>query len=329
MPLLTEAFAHKGAAVGLVTTKCLDDGSTSPFVARWGDRYDLRNVAARVDGAFRSKTFVHGVGGFSNELRKLRRRPDDDFVFTTDGESVFARRCEYASSGEFETLAVRALERLVAKSPEEHLLVLVHTDVDRAGHAHDRKRLEAAVNEISSTVKALLSHTNDTIPVILFGAHDTGGFDKETGFRIVGRAPQETAVPYMIEVCHRCSVLALFSFSLLQKSQKNNSKNDSKKASYTPRANGAGTKGSSPFGPQPGVTVDGIDWTSVIAWFGVSEVELERKVWRRSLEKPTRPLCTHAGVSLSWTRSGGRRGDRVALHLHRRLVSDVFCVLVH
>lgn len=133
MPLLAEAFAHKGASVGLVTTKCLDDGSTSPFVARWGDRYDLRNVAARVDDAFRSKTFVHGVGGFSNELRRLRRRPDDDFVFTTDGESVFARRCEYASSGKFESLAVRALERLVAKSPEEHLLVLVHTDVDRAG----------------------------------------------------------------------------------------------------------------------------------------------------------------------------------------------------
>lgn len=57
------------------------------------------------------------------------------------------------------------------------------------------------MSEISSTVKALLSHTNGTIPVILFGAHDTGGFDKESGFRIVGRAPDQTAVPYMIEVC--------------------------------------------------------------------------------------------------------------------------------
>jgi hypothetical protein len=65
------------------------------------------------------------------------------------------------------------------------------------------------VGEISSTVKALLSHTNGTIPVILFGAHDTGGFDKKSGFRIVGRAPDQTAVPYMIEVCFSSSLCRL------------------------------------------------------------------------------------------------------------------------
>lgn len=63
MPLLAEAFAHKGAAVGVVTTKCLDDGTTSPFLTRWGDRYDLKNVAARVDAAFDAKTFIYGAGG--------------------------------------------------------------------------------------------------------------------------------------------------------------------------------------------------------------------------------------------------------------------------
>ncbi len=63
MPLLAEAFAHKGAAVGIVTTKCLDDGTTSPFLTRWGDRYDLKHVAARIDAAFNAKTIAYAAGG--------------------------------------------------------------------------------------------------------------------------------------------------------------------------------------------------------------------------------------------------------------------------
>lgn len=59
MPLVTETFTHKGASVGVVTTKCLDDGSTSPFVARWGDRYDLKGVA----GELKRADLAYAAGG--------------------------------------------------------------------------------------------------------------------------------------------------------------------------------------------------------------------------------------------------------------------------
>ncbi len=111
--------------------------------------------------------------GFSNELRRVRQTPDDNFVFTTRGESFFARRCEYAQEGTFYDEAVRAYERVSQKA--DFLLILVHTSVDRASHAQDRERLKEALRELDATVETLLRVTNGTVPMLMFGAHDTGG----------------------------------------------------------------------------------------------------------------------------------------------------------
>lgn len=69
--------------------------------------------------------------GYSNALRDLRQLSKRTFLFTSPGDSVYARRCEYATRWTFKKHAVSAFQKLAEGG--DFLLVLVYTEVRRDG----------------------------------------------------------------------------------------------------------------------------------------------------------------------------------------------------
>lgn len=199
MPLVSEAYAHDGRDVGVFTTKCLDDGTTSPFMVRWGDRYDLDGVSE----ALSAYPPTIGVGGVSRALK--RRAPSaGPFRFITGGRSVFADRCEQfeGSSVEHVTRMIRDLE----SRDEGFVMFVALSGVDQASHARNETRLIETLREyrdlLTSIHDELVTPDNTTTAdwgLIVFGSHDTGAYAPGKGFRLDGHSPKDTGVPYMIQ----------------------------------------------------------------------------------------------------------------------------------
>ena len=172
--LLADSFAHEGKLVDVVTARCLDDGTTSPFLARWGDRYDLDAVAALVARA----AVRRAAGGWSDSLRRRLERAGPAvaarFAFTAPAGSPFAATCAYGEEAALEPRAAAALRELEAAPGEGYLLVVVQSALTRG--AGDPARLNASLARLGAFVDeataALGNRTRPDWAVLAFGSLD-------------------------------------------------------------------------------------------------------------------------------------------------------------
>ncbi len=180
--VLANAFTHEGKKVGVVTSRCLDDGTTSPFLARWGDRYDLEAVSALVNKA----SIEVAAAGWSDALQAragIRVRTN------ASATSPYAATCAYQDERVVEGEAVDALRELERVSPRGYLLVVVQSAMLRGGR--DPARVNATARRLAGLVgDATLAFKGRSLPdwvVVAFGSRDPS--------RASGRAAVLVAAP--------------------------------------------------------------------------------------------------------------------------------------
>lgn len=169
--------AENGAAYGLLTTKCANDGTAAGFLVTSPDRYDLDAVSSAIASLAPAPYLVSG--GFSRPLWSSARTVP--FVeFDTSGASAHAERCEYPPADTFRERAARAL-RLGVKAGGARgvFLTVVDADVDMASHAGDAARVNASLaalrDVLEDTADALRRTCVGAWRVVVVGSHATGG----------------------------------------------------------------------------------------------------------------------------------------------------------
>jgi len=177
---LHESFHRKGGSFALVTSKCVDDGTTSPFVTSWGDRYDLSGVSGRISVKRPQPSLL--AGGFSSTLWQAAAENGSSFLrFDSDASTTFAETCEYPPNDKFASRVADALDQALEKDDGGgFLLVLVFTGVDAASHKG------YGVASALGVVKSTLTDTENKLVeyggawrMVVVGSHDTGGFSSE------------------------------------------------------------------------------------------------------------------------------------------------------
>jgi len=196
---LRQVFGRSGASYGLVTSKCVDDGTSSPFVASWPDRYDLFNVALKISGSRPTPEILSG--GFSRNLWSAAASNASTFIeFASGGSKAFAETCEYPASASFAPRSVDALERLAAAS-SSFLLVLVFTGVDTASHkgtdggGGGLDEQLSIIKKTLSAVEARLEEQGGVWKMVVVGSHDTGGALPNGTLTHARHSPAGTLVP--------------------------------------------------------------------------------------------------------------------------------------
>lgn len=194
-PLWTH-HAENGAAFGLLTTKCANDGTSAGFLVTSPDRYDLDAASSSIASLTPAPFLVSG--GFSKPLWSSGRGVP--FVeFDTSGASAYAERCEYPPAHTFRERAARAL-RLGGKAggARGFFLTIVDADVDMASHAGDPARVNvslAALRDVlEDTADALQNTCVGAWRVVVVGSHATGGADGDHRHH----SPPGTPVPVFV-----------------------------------------------------------------------------------------------------------------------------------
>jgi hypothetical protein len=175
---LSQLFRRSGGSYGVVTSKCVDDGTSSPFIVSSFDRYDLKTVGFKISTSVPPPKVLSG--GFSRNLWNAAASNGSAFVeFASRGEKAFAEICEYPAHGSFAPRAVGAVERLLSTSSDlGFLLVLVFTGVDTASHKGGGAPLDEQLSIIKNTVSEVespLEANGGNWKMVVVGSHDTGG----------------------------------------------------------------------------------------------------------------------------------------------------------
>lgn len=194
-PLWTH-FARARAAYGLVSSKCVNDGTAAGFLVTVQDRYDLETASADIV-ALDPPPFLLS-GGFTRPL--WRRAFEAPFMeFDSSGATAFAETCEYPSPSALPARVDRALA-LGARAGAHHgyFVVVADASVDMAAHAGDGAKLNASLLTLETIMHLAADTLNRTCigawRVVVFGSHATGGINGTHRHH----SPAGTAVPVFV-----------------------------------------------------------------------------------------------------------------------------------
>lgn len=195
---LWQQLARSGAAYGLITSKCADDGTSAGFLVTPQDRYDLPSVAASI--ALLAPPPFLVSGGFSRSLWLASNESSANFIeFDSPGSTAYAETCEYTNPKLLPKRVARAA-RLGIKAGGAHglFLTVVNADVDLASHAQDEVRVTDAVGTLRTTLDALADLLADGNSggwrIVVVGSHATGGDTGTHGHH----SPAGTPVPIFV-----------------------------------------------------------------------------------------------------------------------------------
>lgn len=226
--------ASRGVEFGVLTTKCVDDGTTSGLLVDVGDRYDLESVCSAISvlrpspyllsgglsrvlfettsravsspstGPPRSAlSHLLGAYGVDERLRPLRasasRSVSSAVEFDTSGSTAFGETCEYPPASTFEERLARALEIPPSRGLGNFFLAAVYAEVDMASHSGDAARFERALatlrDALASATRAMASGCPGGWRMTVVGSHATGG-GRENGTALHRHhSPAGTPVP--------------------------------------------------------------------------------------------------------------------------------------
>ena len=172
---ISQRFGRSGYGFCLLTTKCVDDGTSAGFLVSVADRYDEESVGRAVTLVDPPPTLA--TGGFSRNLWRAASEASAGFVeFESRGGSAFAETCEYPRGESLGRRATLALDRLDEES-DRWVFVAVSTGVDAAAHSGDSERLSRELREVREaleTVERRLERGGGSWKMLVVGSHDTG-----------------------------------------------------------------------------------------------------------------------------------------------------------
>jgi len=132
---VSEKISRRGVPYVLVSSKCVDDGTSSAFTVSWPDRYDKSGVASAISRT-RPAPFLLS-GGFSRSLWTAAAANSSGYIeFDSEAGSAFAETCEYPETSDFPERTREALKRVAERGGGVGFFaVLPFVGVEMASHS--------------------------------------------------------------------------------------------------------------------------------------------------------------------------------------------------
>jgi len=193
---LLDKVHRRGGAYALVSSKCVDDGTSSAFTVSWADRYDLEGVASALSTTIPAPVVLSG--GFSRSLWTAASVNGSSYIeFGTAARSPYAETCEYPPGVDFIARSRDTIRRVADRAGAGGFLaILSFAGVDMASHSG--KGVAEALEVLRRTVdetESFLSSNCARWKMVVVGSHNTGGMLPNGTLAHDHHSPGGTLVP--------------------------------------------------------------------------------------------------------------------------------------